>query len=76
MIENVRKEAVEEEEEGEHGAKQSWFSLIQKVFVSPSISQVKKYPKNLCTVFLDLTYTKGCEVVSSDKYAHSSLLCC
>ena len=42
MIENVRKEAVEEEEEGEHGAKQSWFSLIQKVFVSPSISQAKK----------------------------------
>ena len=59
MIENVRKEAVEEEEEGEHGAKQSWFSLIQKVFVSPSSSQAKKYPKNLCTVFLDLTYTKG-----------------
>ena len=59
MIENVRKEAVEEEEEGEHGAKQSWFSLIQKVFVSPTSSQVKKYKKNLCTVFLELTYTKG-----------------
>ena len=58
MIENVRKEAVEEEE-GEHGAKQSWFSLIQKVFVSPSSSQVKKYKKELFTVFLDLTYTKG-----------------
>ena len=59
MIENVRKEAVEEEEEGEHGAKQSWFSLIQKVFLSPSISQEKKYRKKLWTVFLDLTHTKG-----------------
>ena len=53
MIENVRKEAVEEEEEeGEHGAKQSWFSLIQKVFVSPSISQAKKYPKKFMHSFL------------------------
>ena len=76
MIENVRQEAVEEEEEGEHGAKQSWFSLIQKVFLSPSISQEKKYRKNYELFSWISRIQKDLAVVSFDKYAHSSSLCC